>query len=974
MISKAKWLELRKAANLLVVIGAVVFLHGGLSESHHAQRLYSSVALADEQQIRLALEEITQAVRDGSPGRLLAQLLPPGSTVADNQTGQQLRNSLESAFIKARKQESGKLLLFGFDSVRISLKGADANVVCSILPDDSSSSRKSTTLRFHKTGMGQWKFIADEQSLKLILHYVQDHGIISHETVSTTGASPRSKRVSSPRATQSTTPYTSQHALIPKRCVDVPTLWAVRRTEAVQHTDRELFYEVTDMDYVPIDASNGVAFVLDQTWARIVYAESQGNWIASYGDEIGQYSFSEPRGLKALKFPDGTYHILVADAGRREVAEFTYNLSNKTIQYLASRTNGLSRPLDVDICPTDVALNPTSYTIWVADENLGAILALDPNGNVIRTIDSYSYNGQNYSHDHLVKIVSRVVGGNGNIGIIDQTVNSLVVLNVLGPAPPTTISMSTFVPPSQLTSIAYTAGGEYLVADAGLQRLHAFSSTGTYLTSFNEYNADHASNPSVFSAVSGIPLCNDNLNLICSVGDNNPDYSISDIAIANGWADESGFGRFLPGVDIIHFAPTPLSNGILFDYDITNFSQLSSEILDQNNAVVHEFLPSNQLVLAGHRSDGILYSQLGNGTFTLKITALPGGNSAYGEYQQNPIVVTYSFVSATTPPPPVLASPSNGAINVSSSPTLSWNSSAGATSYGLQVSTSSSFSTVIVNQTAIAPTSFGVGGLANNTTYYWHVNATGTGGTSAWSSTSSFTTESPPQQYYLTVSSSWGTTTGQGWYNAGSTAYAGLTENTAPYQTGIRFEFTYWSGDASGSDYAQSNPITMNGSKTAHASWRTEVELSVDCSSGGHVEGTPRGWYPDNTYVGGWHAVPDNGYYTVGWQYYPPVYLYLPLSLYTSFAPIPLNPPAGLSYSYCGYITLYWGAPSPAPNLYNVYRRKTCGGSWECIGNTSGTSWGDYPTWEGCEWYEYGVSAVYSTGESSMVTTLIQLI
>jgi hypothetical protein len=360
-----------------------------------------------------------------------------------------------------------------------------------------------------------------------------------------------------------------------------------------------------------------------------------------------------------------------------------------------------------------------------------------------------------------------------------------------------------------------------------------------------------------------------------------------------------------------------------------------------------------------------------NRTYYWRVNATnAGGPSSWSLYRY-----FTTTESPTSPPSPTLSSPSDGATGVPTSPTvLSWNPSSGATSYGLQVSTSSNFSTTTVNQTGITTTSYGFGGLANNTTYYWHVNATGTGGTSAWSSTSSFTTESPPQQYYLTVSSSWGTTTGQGWYDAGSTAYAGLTTNPVPYQTGIQIAFTYWSVDASGSNYAQSNPIIMNGPKTAHANWRTEVELSVSWSSGGHVNGTPSGWYPDNTYVGGWTAVPDNGYYTVGWQYYPPVYLYLPLTLSTSFAPIPLNPPAWLSYSYCGYITLSWGAPSPAPTSYNVYRRKTCGGSWESIGNTSGTSWGDYPTWEGCEWFEYGVSAVYSTGESSMVTTLIQLI
>jgi hypothetical protein len=94
-----------------------------------------------------------------------------------------------------------------------------------------------------------------------------------------------------------------------------------------------------------------------------------------------------------------------------------------------------------------------------------------------------------------------------------------------------------------------------------------------------------------------------------------------------------------------------------------------------------------------------------------------------------------------TPAPPTLASPANQATGVATNPTLSWNASTGATSYGLQVSTNSSFSPTVVNQTGITSTSRAISGLLNGTTYYWRVNATNAGGTSAWSDpVRSFTT------------------------------------------------------------------------------------------------------------------------------------------------------------------------------------------------------------------------------------------
>jgi photosystem II stability/assembly factor-like uncharacterized protein len=89
---------------------------------------------------------------------------------------------------------------------------------------------------------------------------------------------------------------------------------------------------------------------------------------------------------------------------------------------------------------------------------------------------------------------------------------------------------------------------------------------------------------------------------------------------------------------------------------------------------------------------------------------------------------------------PTLASPPNGAGNQPTTLTLSWNPSTDATTYRLQVSTSSPFTTTIFDDSTIATTSWQVGPLTNNTTYYWRVNAKNAGGTSAWSPVWSFMT------------------------------------------------------------------------------------------------------------------------------------------------------------------------------------------------------------------------------------------
>ena len=95
-------------------------------------------------------------------------------------------------------------------------------------------------------------------------------------------------------------------------------------------------------------------------------------------------------------------------------------------------------------------------------------------------------------------------------------------------------------------------------------------------------------------------------------------------------------------------------------------------------------------------------------------------------------------------------------------------------------------------------------------------------------------------QYYLTVSSPYGTTGGQGWYDSGATAYASLASGTVDLGNGTRRVFTNWNGDTSGTNYAQSNPITMNGPKNAVANWKTQYSVifnhtGLDSSASGTV-------------------------------------------------------------------------------------------------------------------------------------------
>jgi len=95
-------------------------------------------------------------------------------------------------------------------------------------------------------------------------------------------------------------------------------------------------------------------------------------------------------------------------------------------------------------------------------------------------------------------------------------------------------------------------------------------------------------------------------------------------------------------------------------------------------------------------------------------------------------------------------------------------------------------------------------------------------------------------QYYLAVISTYGSPSGSGWYASGSTAYAGLNAGTVSGGADTQYVFNSWTNGASGSNYAQSNGITMNAPVTATASWITQYYLKVNSA---HGMPTGQGWY-----------------------------------------------------------------------------------------------------------------------------------
>lgn len=109
-------------------------------------------------------------------------------------------------------------------------------------------------------------------------------------------------------------------------------------------------------------------------------------------------------------------------------------------------------------------------------------------------------------------------------------------------------------------------------------------------------------------------------------------------------------------------------------------------------------------------------------------------------------VFHFTTGSYQAPNPPQLGSPGDGATGQDLNTDLNWSYIENATSYHLQVSQTSDFHNIIIDQSGISVSEYSIpmGKLTYFTTYYWRVDASNSLGTSDWSEIRSFTTL--PQQ------------------------------------------------------------------------------------------------------------------------------------------------------------------------------------------------------------------------------------
>jgi hypothetical protein len=128
--------------------------------------------------------------------------------------------------------------------------------------------------------------------------------------------------------------------------------------------------------------------------------------------------------------------------------------------------------------------------------------------------------------------------------------------------------------------------------------------------------------------------------------------------------------------------------------------------------------------------------------------SIPGSYIAHTQNGESNAKYMFARVEIprTLPSAPILMLPENGSTSQPKNPILKWNPVPNATSYQVQISLDSTFTTILFDSANITSTSIQIPQniLNINTKYFWRVNASNASGSGPWSAIWNFTVDTVP--------------------------------------------------------------------------------------------------------------------------------------------------------------------------------------------------------------------------------------
>jgi photosystem II stability/assembly factor-like uncharacterized protein len=273
------------------------------------------------------------------------------------------------------------------------------------------------------------------------------------------------------------------------------------------------------------------------------------------------------------------------------------------------------------------------------------------------------------------------------------------------------------------------------------------------------------------------------------------------------------------------------------------------------------------------------------GSDTLSVTFVPQGAG----WANDTLVVLNSSPDGTFRIPlsgigrydvPVQETPVNGAQFVSTQAALSWHAVPAALSYHLQISSDSTFTSIIMNDSTLTGTSGAGTGLGEGVRYFWRVRAMLPGGSTGWGTVWKFTTAATVTNQYA-VTAGWNllslplhvpdavTTTIYPGASSGAFAYNGAA-GYVPQDT-LAIGEGYWVKFPSPGNVSITGVQTGSDTFTVAAGWNLIGSVSAPVDTGAIVQlppgllASPYFGYGSG-YAGSDRLLPAKAYWVKAWS------------------------------------------------------------------------------------------------------------